>query len=298
VIRLVVLDGFASSAEIKVASCTRSRGLPRVNPRFKSIPLKLAERGSRPIAGVGRDTLALSAFGESSGLERVKDTFGKAFASARLLNVRWSVLRLSWESCGINRVPRSMNGMKRAKNKNLARNYAFDSFHAIASFVAARHEKQASIMRVIGDASTLEFAAFKGHFLRDRCFSVIPKLLDNAAGRTDRDNGNIRPIVAPTNGGPRPTRIIVVMLAPHLGVRRATVIPALSPCPSGDVEFYLVTRGKVKATREKRHDKNVRPVPRVIERTEVTCATRVRRYGNLQILFDGKVRVHRVKCTA
>jgi len=145
-------------------------------------------------------------------------------------------------------------------------------------------------MRVIGDASTLEFAAFKGHFLRDRCFSVIPKLLDNAAGRTDRDNGNIRPIVAPTNGGPRPTRIIVVMLAPHLGVRRATVIPALSPCPSGDVEFYLVTRGKVKATREKRHDKNVCPVPRVIERTEVTCATRVRRYGNLQILFDGKVR--------
>lgn len=77
----------------------------------------------------------------------------------------------------------------------------------------------------------MEFSAFKGHFLRNRRFSVIPKLLDNAAGHIDHNNGNIRPIVAPTNCGP--WRVIVVMLAPHLNVERATVIPALSPFVEG-----------------------------------------------------------------
>lgn len=72
----------------------------------------------------------------------------------------------------------------------------------------------------------MEFPAFKGHFLRNQRFSVIPKLLNNTAGHTDHNNGNIRPIVAPTNCGP--WRVIVVMLAPHLSMERATAIPALS----------------------------------------------------------------------
>lgn len=85
----------------------------------------------------------------------------------------------------------------------------------------------------------MKFSAFKGHFLRNRRFSVIPKLLDNAAGHTDHNNGNIRPIVAPTNCGP--WRVIVVMLAPHLSVLPS--YPLFLPS-SRDVEFYLAIAKK------------------------------------------------------
>ena len=96
---------------------------------------------------------------------------------------------------------------------------------------------------------SLEFFAFKGHFLQNRRFSVIPKLVNNTAGHIDHNNGNIRPIVAPTvYRGPWPMRIIVVMLVSHLGVHRATVILALSPF----VKRHRILpgyRGKVKAMR-------------------------------------------------
>lgn len=92
--------------------------------------------------------------------------------------------------------------------------------------------------------------AFKGHFLRNRRFSVIPKLVNNVAGHIHHNNGNIRPIVAPTiYRGPWPTRIIVVMLVPHLGVHRATVILALSPFVKGH-RILPGYRGKVKAMRK------------------------------------------------
>lgn len=85
--------------------------------------------------------------------------------------------------------------------------------------------------------------------------------MNNAAGHTGRNNGQTSgQLSRPLAVDRAPMRIIVVMLAPRLGVRRATVIPALFP-PVKGCRILPGYRGKVKAAREKRPIKTSVRVP-------------------------------------